>query len=546
MAGRRFGASDGYRPADQVYVECSAAVCWGSLITDCTLAGGKNATVVAGTTESLSGDGTPLAGMDFRGVVASRLGVDARSLAAFRVGVAGVVLLDLLLRSRYLGAFYTDDGVLPREVLYAHNPTVGPLSLHSLSGALWFQAALFAVTGLAALAMLVGYRTTLATLLTGLLVVSLHVRNPLVLNGGDLVLQMLFLWGLFLPLGERWSVDALRDGPRRDWVTSVATAGVLCQVVVIYTTNAVLKLRGDAWLSGDAIQYVFSLEMFVHGFGHVLAEYPGLLVAFDKVWLALLAGSVLLVVTTGWRRAGLAAAFAVMHVGMATTMQLGVFPLVSVVALLPFVPTVAWDALADRPHRPFVAGPRVARLRETIRSHLPLVATPSLPPAALEWGRRALTVALAAFLVVQLAYSAASVGFLPVPDAGPLDGEAPEPRWNMFAPEPLSVDLWLKAPATTTTGERVDAFHGGPFTWDKPPDVSESYPTARWRKYATNVADDDGEVPAALASYLCSHSPHGRFTAIENVTVYGVWQPTRLDGPEPTTRDEWASANCST
>jgi uncharacterized membrane protein len=484
--------------------------------------------------------------MDFRGAVASRLGADARSLAAFRVGIAGVVLLDLLLRSRYLGAFYTDDGVLPREVLFAHNPTFGPLSLHALSGELWFQAATFAVTGVVALAMLVGYRTTLATFLTGLLVVSLHVRNPLVLNGGDLVLQMLFLWGLFLPLGERWSVDALHGEPRREWVTSVATAGVLCQVVIIYTTNAVLKLRGDAWLSGEAIQYVFSLEMFVTGVGHWLADYPDLLVAFDRVWLALLAGSAVLLLATGWLRALLAAALASMHVGMLATMQLGVFPIVSVVALLPFVPSVVWNALADRPHRPIVAGTRVARLREATRARLPLVSTPSLPPAALQWGRRALTVALAAFLVFQLAYSAASVGLLAVPDAGPLDGEEPEARWNMFAPEPLSVDRWVKAPASTPSGERVDAFHGGAFTWDKPPDVSESYPTARWRKYATNVAAADDGVPDAFASYLCSHSPHGRSMPVEHMTVYGVEQSTRLDGPEPTNRVEWASTNCST
>jgi hypothetical protein len=484
--------------------------------------------------------------MDVRAAVASRLGADARSLAAFRVGVAGVVLLDLLLRSRYLSAFYTDDGVLPREALFAHNPTFAPLSIHSLSGDLWFQAALFALTAVAALSMLVGYRSRLSTFVTGLLVVSLHVRNPLVLNGGDLVLQMLFLWGVFLPLGERWSVDALRGGSRREWVTSVATVGVLCQVVIIYGTNAVLKLSGDAWLSGEAIKYVFSLEMFVHGLGHWLADYPALLVAFDKLWLAMLSGSVVLLLVTGWLRGLLAAAFAAMHVGMLATKQLGVFPLVSVVALLPFVPGVTWEALAARLSLPGSVRRRLSRWQESIRARSPLIRTPSLPPDAVNWGRRALTVALAAFLVFQLAYSAASVGLLPVPDAGPLEGEQPEARWNMFAPEPLSVDRWLKAPATTPAGERVDAFHGGEFTWDKPPDISESYPTARWRKYATNVAGADDGVPAAFASYLCSHSPHGRSTPVENVTVYGVEQPTRLDGPEPTNRVEWASANCST
>jgi len=484
--------------------------------------------------------------MDVRAAVVSRLGADTRSLAVFRVGIAAVVLLDLLLRSRYLGAFYTDAGVLPRALLFAVEPTLGPLSLHALSGAVWFQVALFVLTGVGAAAMLVGYRTTLATLVTGLLVVSLHVRNPLVLNGGDLVLQMLFLWGLFLPLGERWSVDALREDPRDEWVTSVATAGVLCQVVVIYATNAVLKLRGDAWLSGDAIQYVFSLEMFVHGVGHWLANYPALLVAFDKVWLGMLVGSGLLVLATGWPRALLAAAYAAMHVGMAATMQLGVFPFVAVVALVPFVPSVVWNALAGRAHRPVATGPRVARVRETLRARLPLVSTPSLPPDALRWGRKALTVALAAFLVVQLAYSAASVGLFPVPDAGPLDGGEPEARWNMFAPEPLSTDRWLKAPATTVDGDRIDAFHGGAFTWDKPPDVSRSYPSARWRKYATNAADaDDQSVREGLSDYLCERSPTGPAAAVQNVTVYSVEQPTRLGGEEPVRRVRLASTNCT-
>lgn len=484
--------------------------------------------------------------MDLREAAAARLNADARSLAAFRVGVAAVVIVDLLLRSRSLTAFYTDAGVLPRSVLFARQPVFGPLSLHALSGAAWAQGLLFAVTGLSAVALLVGYRTTVATLVTGLLVVSLHVRNPLVLNGGDLVLQMLFLWGLFLPLGERWSVDALRGGGgRRDRVLSVATAGVLCQVVIVYTTNAVLKLRGDAWLSGEAIRAVFSLEMFVVGFGHVLADFPALLVAFDRVWLAMLAGSAVLLVATGWIRAVLAGAFASMHVGMAATMQLGLFPAAAVVALVPFLPGVVWDALAPVTER-VQQSATAERVATGLRGRLPLVSTPSLPAGVRDAGRTAVTVALAGFLVAQLAYSAASVGFLPVPDAGPLDGEEPEARWNMFAPEPLSVDRWLRAPAETASGERVDAFHGGAFAWDKPPDVSATYPSSRWRKYVTNVAGaDDQSVPDGLSRYLCERSPVGRTAAVRNVTVYSVEQPTRLGGDEPVRRVPLASTNCT-
>lgn len=483
--------------------------------------------------------------MNLRGAVSRRFSVDARALAAFRIALGAVVLLDLVLRSRSLVAFYTDAGVLPRETLFELHPAVARFSFHVLSGAAWFQWLLFGVTGIAALALVVGYRSRLATFATGLLVVSLHVRNPLVLNGGDIVLQMLFLWGLLLPLGERWSVDALRGGEPRARITSLATAGVLLQVVIIYGTNAVMKFRGATWGSGEAVQYVFSLEMFVVYLGDVLADYPTLLEVFDKAWLALLAVSFLLVVVTGWLRAALAAAYAGMHLGMLLTMQLGVFPLISIVALLPFVPGVAWDALPGVNRIPGIRELPLEHWQARIRSALPLFTLPPLPASVRHWGRRTFTVALAVFLAFQLAYNAASVGLAPVPEAGPLDGEQPDARWNMFAPNPLTVDLWLKAPATTESGRHVDAFHGGQFEWGKPPDVAQSYPSARWRKYATNVAEAETEaVPEGLADYLCTRWEWRHESRLGNVTVYAVEQYSRLNGSEPIERVRLADHQC--
>src|SRR2546428_1961581 len=71
--------------------------------------------------------------------------IDARSLAAFRVGLALVVLFDLATRARDLRAHYTDDGVLPRATLLTLMPH-SPMSLHMLSGDVWFEAVLFLVT----------------------------------------------------------------------------------------------------------------------------------------------------------------------------------------------------------------------------------------------------------------------------------------------------------------------------------------------------------------------------------------------------------------
>jgi hypothetical protein len=489
--------------------------------------------------------------------VSRRLGVDARALAAFRAALAALVLADGLLRARFLTAFYTDAGVLPRSLLYEQYGTLSQLSLHALSGAAWLQVLLFVLTIVTALAMLVGYRTTLATLLTGVLLTSLHYRNPLVLNSGDTLLRMLFLWGLFLPLGRRWSVDALHasptegsaggtDGAPANRVSSVATAGVLLQVVVVYATNAVLKLRGDRWLSGDATRHVLELDMFTVLLGDVLAQYPTLLTAFDRLWLGMLVGAALLVVLTGWVRAAFAGLFAAVHLGMLASMQLGLFPLVSVAALVPFLPATVWDRLPGWRAIPGLRDLPVSRAVSALAVGLPAVRVPDAATvrAARRWKRRVLPALLAVLLVGLLAWNAATVGLVAVPDAAPVD-DSPDPRWGMFAPTPAATDYWVVAPATLEAGASVDAFHGGEVTWTEPPDVARSYPSSRWRKYVSNLRGAQGSsLAGGFADYLCTRP--GSADTMVSVSVYVVEQPVRATGSDSTERVELATTSCST
>ncbi|PSQ39975.1 HTTM domain-containing protein, partial [Halobacteriales archaeon SW_12_71_31] len=243
--------------------------------------------------------------------VAERLGVDPRGLAALRVAVGTLLLVDLALRARDLRTFYTDAGALPRAAL---------------------QSAL-------------------------VLLASLHARNPLLLNGGDSVLRRLLIWMALLPLGSRWSLDALRreatgDRPRRAPVVTVASAGLLIQVVAVYLVNGLFKLRSDAWTRGVALEYVFSLDQITVLLGDALATRPALLGVVEPVWLGLLLGSVGLVALTGRRRTALVCAFAGAHLSMFLTMRLGIFPLISLAALVPFLPPSVWDRVETAVDRP--------------------------------------------------------------------------------------------------------------------------------------------------------------------------------------------------
>ena len=132
------------------------------------------------------------------------------------------------------------------------------------------------------MALLVGYRSSLATLASLILLVSLNVRNPAVLTGGDFLLAHLLFWALLLPIGERWSLDACRrERSPRERIASLAAAGLLLQVVVVYTVNAVHKHGGETWGEGLAMQYVVQLDQMMVLLGDALANVTPLLVALD-------------------------------------------------------------------------------------------------------------------------------------------------------------------------------------------------------------------------------------------------------------------------
>ncbi|WP_132058622.1 HTTM domain-containing protein [Halorussus amylolyticus] len=495
--------------------------------------------------------------------VARRFEVDYRALAAFRIAVGGLVVADLLLRSRDLVAFYTDAGVLPRRALFADYS--GAYSFHALSGEAWVQVVLFALAGGFAFALVVGYRTRTATVASWLLLVSLHIRNPMVLNSGDTLLRMLLLWSIFLPLDERWSVAALRNGGERSDdsadagrdrapVASVATAALLVQVVLMYVTNAIHKFRGEAWVDGEALVYIFSADHFTILLGNVLAEYHALLEVASYLWLGLIVVSPLLLVLTGIPRAVLATVFVGMHLGMLVTLRIDLFPLVVVAGLLAFYPPAVWDAVARLAARLAPADRDVLDALARWASVLPstsardsasaLVRAPTLPRGSTVGGvasrGRAACFALIPYVLLALVVmsNAEAVDYTEAPDIAEsaLDTVQADQSWQMFAPYPTRSTRWFAAPADLESGERIDAFDGSAVDLDRPERVERTYPTSRWRKYLSNVRSADNRNHRSyLGRYLCDRWNRHHDDDIESVTIHYLYEVS--DPYEGTTSD---------
>ncbi|GAB3673832.1 HTTM domain-containing protein [Halopiger thermotolerans] len=492
-----------------------------------------------------------------RAAVAPRLGIDPRALAAFRIALGLILLGDLLfLRVPGLYAFYTDAGTLPRSALAELYPTFEALSLHALSGTAWAQGLLFAVAGCFAVLVLVGYRTTLATLGSTLLLASMQARNPYVLNGGDTILLSLLVLGLFLPLGARWSIDARRRGRRagRDAADrtnadspatvdgrflSVATATVLVHFVAIYAVNGVLKTRSEAWMNGTAVAQIFHLEQFIVGLGPYLAEVTPLLVAANWAWSSLLTAAPLLLVFRDRLRLALAGAFVGAQLGLAATMRLGAFPFVMVAALLLFFPPRVWDRLERGLERAGLERRLASAADGAVATdggrRLPSLSSRSIsavPPAVRRGARVAANAALVCFLVGLIAWQAAGLGVVEMPDEAAVDG-VEDVSWAFFAPEPISEYWWYAWEADLESGERIGTLRNESGAIDRPPDAADRYPSTLWMRYGLDLRSAGESEYEPLADYLCDRvaSEYEADAELETVTVYAVEQPVNATGP---------------
>lgn len=142
-------------------------------------------------------------------------------------------MVDALLRLCSAPLLYADSGLLPRSVATGVIESAR-ISLHLANGSALFALGLTLLQALAAAALLLGWRTRLASLLCWVLAVSAAARHPAIVGAGDALALALLSWGLFLPLAARWSLDAAssrlddEDPAHCSWAGVVMLGQTLC------------------------------------------------------------------------------------------------------------------------------------------------------------------------------------------------------------------------------------------------------------------------------------------------------------------------------
>jgi len=421
------------------------------------------------------------------GLLRDLFGIDVRSLAVFRVSLGLVLCWDLFDRMLGIEAHYTQDGLVPAKLLQALS--VRPVySLHLLSDTLNFQVLLFAVASAAALMLLLGWRTRVATLVSFVLILSMHSRNPLTLHHGDTLLRVLLMWGMFLPLGARASVDARRGlaAAVASPVLSIASAALMLQGFFVYLIATISKLQYDSWWDGRALYAVVHKSSYVRPLGEYLAQFPEVLELFSHATL-FVEGAIPVLFFSPWKR-DRCRVFAVLlglglHAGIFAVVDVGTFQPVTTLALFPWLPASLWNKLGWR------------------------LGDADAKPWRPRWGAQAVAGLFLGYTVISNAL-AIDVAQRNMPEPLATLGYVLrlDQRWRMFANTDATQQGWWVVAGKLKNGAPFDLLHGTTkVSFERPEHYYREMPNMAWRTYWANISNEHyAPFRPSMGRYFCS------------------------------------------
>jgi predicted DCC family thiol-disulfide oxidoreductase YuxK len=216
---------------------------------------------------------------------------DVRWLGVFRIAFGILLTVDVARRFWVAREFYTNDGFFPNHFSLFRPMGDEIFSLMHAFSTMGEVSVVMTLMLCVTVCYTLGFRTRLMQVLAFISITSLDARNIFVENGGDVVVNLLALLSIPLPLGRRFSIDAviasfkerretsvaaLNDRARPlvaiEPVVSLAVLAVFLQLAVIYFFNAVHK-DGVGWKNGSSIYYFLHQDRIVTKLGIFLREH---------------------------------------------------------------------------------------------------------------------------------------------------------------------------------------------------------------------------------------------------------------------------------
>ena len=474
-------------------------------------------------------------------------GIDLRSLALFRICMALIIIVDLIQRLRDLEPFYSDSGIFTRVLQMNNYFNMNHISLHMISGSAYVQAFLFLIAILFAFALLIGLNTKLASIVSWFLMLSLHIRNPILSNGGDELLRQLLFWSMFLPLGAYCSIDSVLSPPQKktsNSILSIATMALLGQIALMYLITVVFKHRTDEWHNGSAIYYALSHDHYATPFGRFIFSQPKLMqiLTYGSYWFEFI-GTLLLFspIFTTFIRTFMVIAFIFFQIGMGLSMEIALFPWTASVGMIPFLPSQIWDNIILKLNFLYNLYKGLNKLVISNKRLFDLFFISKKPVSINQsFSLNIIVTLLFAYVIAWNIWTLYPK--YKIPDSIQWIGYMLriDQKWAMYAP-PTKTSFWFVLAGTLKDGTTIDLFKDGKsISWKNPKYATKTYKDRHWRAFLLNLGWYPNSRPNFLPNlswYLCrkwneKHLNNKQLVKVETYLIYKEQLPEyKISGP---------------
>lgn len=313
--------------------------------------------------------------------------VRAEPIAAFRISIGLVVALDTSLTLLpHTADWFGPDGLYPTVAYQYFVSSMWRWSIIDPAWSIEVLQILLALMILCGLLTALGLFTRGATIGLWVLLVSFHMRNPVILNGGDVLLRSAVFLLMLMPAGAAWSLDnavrarllrpvqpsvlrktsalffthavlwgeVFRGERATGWIRPWSLRLAQLQLCIVYFFTGIDKLRGvspDSGAFGDWVGGHAVFKALNHGtisrFA-IFGDLPWWLFA-PATWLTL-GWEILFPLLVLWRRTRwYALSFGVLlHVGIWLTMEVTHFSFTIMAFYWLFVPAVILMDMAGK------------------------------------------------------------------------------------------------------------------------------------------------------------------------------------------------------
>lgn len=200
--------------------------------------------------------------------------LDTRSLSLFRITLGLTTAIFAYKLLFVVPEYFGSHSFIPLALV---GNSGSNWSFHFISNAYLWQYCVLVTIIVAALAFTAGYKTRLLSIILWLLLVSLYFRIGSILNTGEKIQYVLYLWASVLPIGQHFTYKdlSLRIPVRSNFnYTSMSVVGFSVQIAFIFILSVYHKWNNASWMDGSTVYKSLFVETYISPLAYIVRELP--------------------------------------------------------------------------------------------------------------------------------------------------------------------------------------------------------------------------------------------------------------------------------